>query len=146
MPSVEACDGNEHCLQLAFAKLILCCNVRCKDGSTELNIQNYKNNVTKYIEYSCHFLLSFRLYVINEEKKKEKSNSILNSFNSTPILFSNMPLNVMIILFYKFVDYCPIFFQNFKGQIEKLLPYALVHSDNIDISIKKQKIKNTSYF
>ena len=142
----ETCDGNEHALQLAFAKLNLCCNVRCEDGRTELNVKNYKINITKYFEFSSHFLLTFRSHIVEEEKKKEKSNSIFSSMNSTPILFSNMPLQVMTIILYKIVDYCPECFQAFQGKVEKILPYVLVHSDSMDVAIIKQKIKNTSYF
>ena len=145
-PATETCDGNEHALQLAFAKLNLCCNVRCEDGLTELNVKNYKINITKYFEISSHFLLTFRSHIVEEEKKREKSNSIFSSINLTPILFSNMPLQMMTMMLYKIVDYCPDCFQAFQGKVEEILPYVFVHSDSMDVSIIKQKVKNSSFF
>ena len=97
-------------------------------------------------EISSHFLLTFRSHIVEEEKKREKSNSIFSSINLTPILFSNMPLQMMTMMLYKIVDYCPDCFQAFQGKVEEILPYVFVHSDSMDVSIRKQKVKNSSFF
>lgn len=100
----------------------------------------------KYCEYSANFILSFRIYVNGEEKKKEKNGLLMNALNSTlnntVIPFSNKPLRTMTILLQKFLDFCPLKYRSFVGKLEKLLPYVLVHSDSTDVSLGKQKSKN----
>ena len=148
-PCVDAFDGNEYCTQLAIAKIILCCNVRSESHSTVLPIEeeNYKKDLMKYCEFSANFILSFRIYVNGEEKKKEKNGLLMNALNSTlnntVIPFSNKPLRAMSILLQKFLDFCPSKYKSFIGKLEKLLPYVLVHSDSTDISLGKQKSKNS---
>lgn len=148
-PCIDAFDGNEYCTQLAIAKIILCCNVRTELASTVLPVDegNYKEDIMKYYQFSTNFILSFRIYVNGEEKKKEKNGLLMNALNSTInntfIPFSNKPLRSMTILLQKFVDFCPSKFRSFKGKLEKLLPYVLVHSDCTDISLGKHKSKNS---
>ena len=149
LPSVDVFDGNEHCIQMAIAKLLLCCNVRiCEDRTSfEINEIKYVENTSNYFEFCAHFLLSMRIHINNEEKKKEKSNSILNSLNSSNIiLYINRPLRAMTILLYKYLDYTTPYFKTFTGILDKLLPYVLVHSDRIDITVGKQKSKSVLSF
>jgi hypothetical protein len=147
-PCVDAFDGNEYCTQLAIAKIILCCNVRSESHSTVLPLEeeSYKNDLMKYCEFSANFILSFRIYVNGEEKKKEKNGLIMNALNhtlnNTVTPFLNKPLRTMTILLQKFLDFCPLKFRSFVGKLEKLLPYVLVHSDSTDISLGKQKSKH----
>lgn len=161
MPCVDAFDGNEYCAQLAIAKLLLCCNVQKKTYSTATNNSNttntatistiyslvdekYRNSITKYFDFSTHFILSFRIYITSDERKKDSSfiNNLSLSLTSTDTNpYSNRPLSTMTILLQKFPQFCPKYYRSFTGKIEKFMPYVLVHSDSTDASLGKQKQK-----
>ena len=156
LPCVDAFDGNEYCAQLAIAKLLLCCNVQKNTYSTttnttsttntiySLNDEKYRNSITKYFNFSTHFILSFRIYIASDERKKESSfiNNLSLSLSSTDNNpYSNRPLSTMTILLQKFPQFCPKYYKGFIGKIEEFMPYVLVHSDSTDASLGKQKQK-----
>lgn len=155
LPCVDAFDGNEYCAQSAIAKLLLCCNVQKNTYSTttntatistiySLNDEKYRNSVTKYFDFSTHFILSFRIYITSDERKKDSSfiNNLSLSLSSTDTNpYSNRPLSTMTILLQKFPQFCPKHYRSFTGKIEKFMPYVLVHSDSTDASLGKQKQK-----
>jgi Flp pilus assembly protein TadB len=93
-PHQEAFDGNEHCFQLAVAKLILCANTYIytpnikknekKNSKIIVNKKKLKLNFELYFDFSSYFILSVRTELIVLEKKKEKNNLLLNSILHTP--------------------------------------------------------------
>lgn len=116
------------------------------DSTTHfLDDEKYRKSVTKYFDFSTHFILSFRIYIASEERKKDNTSFInnlslsLSSTDNNP--YANRPLSTMTILLQKFPQFCPKYYKSFIGKIEKFMPYVLVHSDSMDASLGKQKQK-----